>query len=105
MPTSIPVDRSEGDMFSPTVEKAKPLHIKTISRRVRRLEESFAPQENGEVGRLVTLLRERRRRRLEAASFFLSEREFSSLRARARRCQKRAKALRSSLSTRLPRAR
>jgi hypothetical protein len=52
---------------SATVEKAKPLHTKTISGRVRRLEESFAPQENEEVGRLVTLLRERRRRRLEAS--------------------------------------
>ena len=41
--------------------------MKAIDRRVRRLEESFAPQENEEVGRLVTLLRERRRRRLEAS--------------------------------------
>jgi hypothetical protein len=41
--------------------------MKAIDRRLRRLEESFAPQENEEVGRLVTLLRERRRRRLEAS--------------------------------------
>ena len=41
--------------------------MKAIDRRVRRLEASFAPQENEEVGRLVTLLRERRRRRLEAS--------------------------------------
>ena len=41
--------------------------MRTISRRLRRLEERFAPQENEEVGRLVTLLRERRRRRLEAS--------------------------------------
>jgi len=40
--------------------------MKAIDRRLRRLEESFAPQENEEVGRLVALLRERRRRRLEA---------------------------------------
>jgi hypothetical protein len=37
--------------------------MKAIDRRLRRLEESFAPQENEEVGRLVALLRERRRRR------------------------------------------
>ena len=41
--------------------------MKAIDRRVRRLEESFAPQENEEVGRLVTLLRERRRRRAETS--------------------------------------
>ncbi len=41
--------------------------MKAIDRRLRRLEESFAPQENEEVGRLVKLLRERRRRRLEAS--------------------------------------
>jgi hypothetical protein len=41
--------------------------MKAIDRRLRRLEESFAPQENEEVGRLVALLRERRRRRLEAS--------------------------------------
>ena len=40
--------------------------MKAIDRRLRRLAESFAPQENEEVARLVTLLRERRRRRLEA---------------------------------------
>ena len=37
--------------------------------------------------------------------FSLSDRSFSSVRARARQRQKRAKALRSSLSTRFPRAR
>jgi len=41
--------------------------MKAIDRRLRRLEESFAPQENEEDFRLVTLLRERRRRRLEAS--------------------------------------
>ena len=41
--------------------------MKAIDRRLRRLAESFAPQENEEVARLVTLLRERRRRRLEAS--------------------------------------
>jgi hypothetical protein len=41
--------------------------MRTISRRLRRLEERFTPQENEEVGRLVALLRERRRRRAEAS--------------------------------------
>ncbi len=41
--------------------------MKAIDRRLRRLEESFAPQENEELGRLVELLRERRRRRAEAS--------------------------------------
>jgi hypothetical protein len=41
--------------------------MKAIDRRLRRLQERFAPQENEEVGRLVALLRERRRRRLEAS--------------------------------------
>ena len=41
--------------------------MKAIDRRLRRLQESLAPQENEEVGRLVALLRERRRRRLEAS--------------------------------------
>jgi hypothetical protein len=39
--------------------------MKAIDRRLRRLEASLAPQENEEVRSLVTLLRERRRRRLE----------------------------------------
>ena len=41
--------------------------MKAIDRRLRRLEESFAPQENEEVRHLVELLLERRRRRLEAS--------------------------------------
>jgi hypothetical protein len=41
--------------------------MKAIDRRLRRLQESFAPQENEEVGCLVELLRERRRRRAEQA--------------------------------------
>jgi hypothetical protein len=41
--------------------------MRTISRRLRRLEERFTPQENEEVGRLVALLRERRQRRAEAS--------------------------------------
>ena len=40
--------------------------MKAIHRRLRRLEDSFAPKENEEVRSLVVLLRERRRRRLEA---------------------------------------
>ena len=40
--------------------------MKAIDKRLRRLQESFAPQENEEVRSLVVLLRERRRRRLEA---------------------------------------
>jgi hypothetical protein len=39
--------------------------MKAIDRRLRRLQERFAPQENEEVRSLVALLRERRRRRLE----------------------------------------
>jgi hypothetical protein len=41
--------------------------MKAIDRRLRRLEERLAPQENEEVRRLVEQLRERRRRRLEAS--------------------------------------
>ena len=41
--------------------------MKDIDRRLRRLEESFAPPEDQEVARLVVLLRERRRRRAEAS--------------------------------------
>jgi hypothetical protein len=41
--------------------------MRTISRRLRRLEAGFAPQENEEVRSLVALIRERRRRRLEAS--------------------------------------
>ena len=48
--------------------------MKAIDRRLRRLEESFALQENEEVGRLVTLLRGRRRRRLEASGERFEER-------------------------------
>ena len=40
--------------------------MKAIDRRLRRLQERLAPQENEEVRRLVELLRERRRRRAEA---------------------------------------
>jgi hypothetical protein len=53
--------------------------MRTISRRLRRIEERFAPQENEEVGRLVTLLRERRRRRLEASGEPLEVRRFEAL--------------------------
>ena len=41
--------------------------MRAIDRRLRRLEASLTPQENEEVRSLVTLLRERRRRRLEAS--------------------------------------
>jgi predicted RNase H-like nuclease (RuvC/YqgF family) len=41
--------------------------MKAIDRRLRRLEDRLAHQENEEVGRLVALLRERRCRRLEAS--------------------------------------
>jgi hypothetical protein len=41
--------------------------MKAIDRRLRRLQERFAPQEDEEVRSLVTLLQERRRRRLEAS--------------------------------------
>jgi len=42
--------------------------MKAIDRRLRRLQERFAPQENEEVRSLVRLLRERRRRRLEESA-------------------------------------
>ena len=45
--------------------------MKAIDRRLRRLAGSFAPQENEEVARLVTLLRERRRRRAEQSGKIL----------------------------------
>jgi hypothetical protein len=41
--------------------------MKALDRRVRRLEASLTPPGNEEVERLVALLRERRRRRLEAS--------------------------------------
>jgi predicted RNase H-like nuclease (RuvC/YqgF family) len=41
--------------------------MKAIDRRLRRLEERLAPEENEEVRRLVELLRARRRRRLEVS--------------------------------------
>ena len=53
--------------------------MKAIDRRLRRLAESFAPQENEEVARLVTLLRERRRRRLEANGEPFEVRRFEAL--------------------------
>jgi hypothetical protein len=41
--------------------------MRAIDRRLRRLQDLLAPQENEEVGRLVELLRARRRRRAEQA--------------------------------------
>ena len=41
--------------------------MKAIDRRLRRLEESLAPQENEQGESLAELVRERRRRRLEAS--------------------------------------
>ena len=41
--------------------------MRAIDRRLRRLQERFAPEVREEDFRLVTLLRERRRRRLEAS--------------------------------------
>jgi hypothetical protein len=41
--------------------------MKTITRRLRRLEERFSPLANEEDFRLSNILRERRRRRLEAS--------------------------------------
>ena len=42
--------------------------MKAIDRRLRRLEASLTPHENEEVRSLVTLLRQRRRRRLEESA-------------------------------------
>jgi hypothetical protein len=44
-----------------------------MDRRLRRLQERLAPQENEEVRRLVELLRERRRRRAEACGEHLDD--------------------------------
>jgi hypothetical protein len=53
--------------------------MKAIDRRLRRLQDRFAPEENEEVRRLVTLLRERRRRRAEQAGEPLEVRRFEAL--------------------------
>jgi hypothetical protein len=50
--------------------------MRTITRRLRRLEERFAPQENEEIVRLVALLRERRRRRAEACGEAFEDRPY-----------------------------
>ena len=48
--------------------------MKAIDRRLRRLEESFAPEENEQGESLADLIRERRRRRLEASGEPLEDR-------------------------------
>ena len=48
--------------------------MKAIARRVARLEDRLIPQEDPEARRLVELLRERRRRRLEAEGLPFHER-------------------------------
>jgi hypothetical protein len=53
--------------------------MKAIDRRLRRLQDRFAPEENEEVGRLVELLRERRRRRAEACGEPFEVRPYESL--------------------------
>jgi hypothetical protein len=53
--------------------------MKAIDRRLRRLQDLLAPQENEEVGRLVELLRARRRRRAEQARERLEVRRFEAL--------------------------
>ena len=53
--------------------------MKAIDRRLRRLEESFAPQDNEEVRHLVELLRARRRRRLEVSGEPFQVRPFERL--------------------------
>jgi hypothetical protein len=53
--------------------------MKAIDRRISRLQDLLAPQENEEVGRLVELLRERRRRRAEQAGEPLEVRRFEAL--------------------------
>jgi hypothetical protein len=53
--------------------------MKAIYRRLRRLETSLAPQEDEEVRSLVMLLRERRRRRLEASGEPHESRPFERL--------------------------
>jgi hypothetical protein len=53
--------------------------MRAIDRRLSRLEDLLAPQENEEVGSLVELLRERRRRRAEQAGEPLEVRRFEAL--------------------------
>ena len=53
--------------------------MRAIDRRLRRLQDLLAPQENEEVGRLVELLRARRRRRAEQAGEPLEVRRFEAL--------------------------
>jgi hypothetical protein len=53
--------------------------MKAIDRRLSRLEDLLAPQENEEVGRLVELLRERRRRRAEASGEPFESRPYEGL--------------------------
>jgi hypothetical protein len=53
--------------------------MRAIDRRLSRLEDLLAPQENEEVGRLVELLRARRRRRAEQAGEPLEVRRCEAL--------------------------
>jgi hypothetical protein len=53
--------------------------MRAIDRRLSRLEDLLAPEENEEVGRLVEVLRERRRRRAEQAGEPLEVRRFEAL--------------------------
>jgi hypothetical protein len=53
--------------------------MRAIDRRLSRLEDLLAPQENEEVVRLVALLRARRRRRAEQAGEPLEERRCEAL--------------------------
>jgi hypothetical protein len=53
--------------------------MRAIDRRLRRLEDLLAPEENEEVRRLVELLRARRRRRAKEAGEPFEERRFEAL--------------------------
>jgi rubrerythrin len=69
--------------------------MKAIDRRLRRLQERLAPQENEEVGRLVELLRERRRRRAEASGESFDDPSLESLDGTRRTPQSIAEILRA----------
>jgi len=53
--------------------------MKAIDRRLRRLEESFAPRENEQGESLAELIRERRRRRSEASGEAFESRPYEGL--------------------------
>jgi hypothetical protein len=77
--------------------------MKAIDRRLRRLQERLAPQENEEVRRLVELLRERRRHRAEASGEPFDDPALESFDHTPRAPQSIAEILRARYGQRSPR--